>query len=137
MPYQYYLDSAIWIDYFANRTDGLRPLGDWAHMLITRICITGNNLLISNFLLEELENFATKDKIINLLHPFKESLVPVEYNENQMREAILIARKRNLPKGDALHAILARDNGAILVTRDRHFEELTDIAIPKKPEELI
>lgn len=35
------------------------------------------------------------------------------------------------------NAILSRDNGAILITRDNHFQDLTDIAIIKKPEEVI
>lgn len=35
------------------------------------------------------------------------------------------------------HVILARDNNAIMVTRDEHFYKLTDIVSVKKPEELI
>jgi len=36
-----------------------------------------------------------------------------------------------------LHSILARDNQAVLITRDKHFLKLLDICIIKKPEELI
>jgi len=42
-----------------------------------------------------------------------------------------------VPAGDALHAIVARDNDLILVTRDRHFRKLEDISKHYKPEELI
>ena len=61
----------------------------------------------------------------------------VEVKENQLKEARKINRERNIPFKDALHAILARDNCAILVTRDHHFEELQDIAVCKKPEEIL
>jgi len=42
-----------------------------------------------------------------------------------------------VPFFDALHAVLARDNKAIMVTRDKHFDELLDITKYKKPEEII
>ncbi|MBN1376781.1 PIN domain-containing protein [Candidatus Woesearchaeota archaeon] len=51
--------------------------------------------------------------------------------------SLKISRKINIPKNDVLHAILARDNNAILVTRDKHFYKLAEKIIVKKPEELI
>ena len=38
---------------------------------------------------------------------------------------------------DALHALIARDNKCIMVTRDAHFKKLLDIINPKKPEDII
>jgi len=38
---------------------------------------------------------------------------------------------------DALHAVLARDNSAVMVTWGRHFLELMDIVEVRKPEELL
>ena len=55
----------------------------------------------------------------------------------QREEAKKIAKERDVPAGDALHAIVARDNDLILVTRDRHFRKLEDISKHYKPEELI
>ena len=51
-------------------------------------------------------------------------------------EAKKIATERNIPVGDALHAIIARDNNLVLVTRDKHFENIEDISKHFKPEEL-
>jgi len=48
-----------------------------------------------------------------------------------------ISLKRNLPKGDVLHALIARDNKAILVTLDKHFKKLLDIVESKRPQDLI
>ncbi len=61
----------------------------------------------------------------------------VEPSNAQAREARSIAKSRNVSFADALYAIIARDNNAIVVTRDAHFLLLTDIAEPRKPEELI
>ena len=67
----------------------------------------------------------------------KALLLKVEIEGSQAREAASLSRKRHVAFGDALHAILARDNNAIMVTRDKHFLELNDIAEIRKPEELI
>lgn len=45
--------------------------------------------------------------------------------------------KGEYQKVNALHAIVARDNGLILITRDNHFRVLQDISKYYKPEELI
>ena len=37
MVEKYYLDTCIWRDYFENRSDKFRPLGDWAFSLIKLI----------------------------------------------------------------------------------------------------
>ena len=45
------------------------------------------------------------------------------------------ASKRNIPKNDALHALIARDQKAILITMDNHFKEIKDIIEPHSPKE--
>lgn len=57
--------------------------------------------------------------------------------KEQFQEAARIKRERKLPFADLVHAIIARDNGAIMVTRDAHFEDLKDIATIRKPEDLL
>ena len=49
----------------------------------------------------------------------------------------MLAEIRNVPRGDAIHAIIARDYELILITRDKHFQNLKDIAECYKPEEII
>lgn len=34
MEEKYYLDACIWRDYFENREDRFRPLGEWAFRLV-------------------------------------------------------------------------------------------------------
>jgi predicted nucleic acid-binding protein len=64
-------------------------------------------------------------------------LEKVSISGQQVEEARKISRERGIPKGDALHAILGRDNNAVVVTRDNHFELLKDIVKSNKPEEII
>ena len=64
-------------------------------------------------------------------------LLFVESTEKQIGLAKDLSFKRNVPKRDALHALIARDNKAILVTFDKHFQMLLDITKPKRPQDLI
>ena len=51
-----YLDTNIYIDYFLNRIDKLRPLGDFAFNLIKKIVIGEYKLIISDLVILELEH---------------------------------------------------------------------------------
>ena len=60
----------------------------------------------------------------------------METYPEQIKEAATLSEEKKVPFGDAVHAILARDNNAIMVTRDHHFSKLKECIIVKKPEEL-
>jgi len=136
---KFYLDAAILIDYHENRSDNFRPLGEWALRLMNKIIDEKNIVIYSDVLVEELETQLTEEAIAELLHMFdcENLLLQIQISEQQRKEAVMLCRTRNVPFGDALHAVLARDNGAVLVSRDKHFLELLDIVDVKKPEELI
>jgi uncharacterized protein with PIN domain len=56
-------------------------------------------------------------------------------------ELLSEARKLNLKfkdthTSDIVHALLARDNGAIMITRDKHFYALECLVEIRKPEEI-
>ena len=72
-----------------------------------------------------------------MFNPFQKNIQKAAITLQQIKEAEKIAVERKIPKGDALHAIVARDNNSILVTRDRHFRKLTDISEYHRPEDLI
>ena len=46
----------------------------------------------------------------------KEFLIKLKTSYKQVKESIKLSKKLNIPKKDALHAILARDNQAIVIT---------------------
>ena len=139
MTEKFYLDSAIWRDYYENRSDRFCPLGEWALRLINNILENKGLILYSDFVVEELKVKYSEEQISNILEIIKKRnlLLKVDISESQAKEAAIICKQRKIAFGDALHAILARDNNAIMVTRDKHFLELTDIADIRKPEDLI
>ena len=139
MAQKYYLDTSIWLDYYENRSDNLRPLGEWAFRLLKTIIETDDIVCYSKTTLKEFNNCGYDEKtlkeILSIVKP--QNLIKIKISAEQFEEGKKISKERNLPLGDVLNAILSRDNELVLVARDRHFEELTDIAMAYKPEELI
>ena len=136
---KYYLDTSIWRDYYENRSDKFRPLGEWALKLINEIIENKEIILFSDFVMEELKVKYSEEEINKIFEiaSKRDLLVRVDISEQQVKEAAKLCKERNIAFGDALHAILARDNKAIMVSRDKHFLELLDIVEVKKPEELV
>jgi len=138
MPEKYYLDSCIWRDYFENREDRFRPLGDWAFSLIKSIIQDNNVIIYSDLVEEELNEEFSEEKVKNIISIVpKENILKVNSSAEQLKEAIKFSKQLKIPVNDALHAILARDNNATLVSRDKHFYELQKQVRIKKPEDLI
>jgi predicted nucleic acid-binding protein len=135
----FYFDTSIWRDYYESREDRLRPLGEWAFMLIRQIIEEGSIVLYSDLVIKELAIKYSNEEIDNILLPLKgiDLLVKVSVYSNQKKEASKVSNELNIPFCDVLHAILARDNNAIMVTRDKHFVELFQIVEVMKPEDLI
>jgi len=134
---KYYLDTSIYIDYYENRTDRFRPLGDWAHRLLALIETENSVLLISDILIAELGAHFSKNEVKEILETYQGIIKKVEFTKKQIKEARKISNEKKIPFGDVLHVIIARDNEAILVTRDHHMEEIQNITIFKKPEDII
>ena len=64
-------------------------------------------------------------------------LIKLETSVLQFNQALFFSKHKNIPRGDVIHFILARDSGATLITRDNHFEIFIDLIEIHKPEELI
>lgn len=138
MVNRYYLDTSIWRDFFEDRDEPNFPKTTLAHKLLVRIVTNDDLIIVSDMIVFELESASyTVAEIEKLFHPLKSVLLFVEASEKQVGKARDLATKRTVPKGDALHALIARDQKAILVTYDRDFQKLLDITTPKTPRELI
>ena len=138
MTEKYYFDTSIWLDFIEYRDEPNLPKGKWAHELINKIIKMDAKLLYSDHNLIELEVAGYSSyEIDNIFSKIKSILVFVESTEKQFGKAKDLSLKRNIPKGDALHSLIARDNKAILVTLDKHFRKLEDIAKPNRPQDLI
>jgi len=138
MAEKYLIDTSIWVDLYEDRKGYQdEPLSDFAFKLFTIIKAKQNKIVITDLTIRELEMNYSIAEINGMMKPFEAILDKLVASKEQRDEAKKIAEERNVPKGDALHAILARDNKFILVTRDKHFRQLTDILEHHKPEELI
>lgn len=139
MQKRYYLDTCIWLDYFRNRRDRLKPLGEWAFMCIKMIKEEGGLILYSKVTVVELISNISLNHVEEVFRIANEEgfLTEVAIICKQKKEAGVLEKSRGIPFGDALHAVLARDNNAIMITRDIHFEKLMDICKVMSPEELI
>ena len=133
----FYVDTSIWRDLFENRKDNVKPLGEFAFMFCKK-CIENNwTILISEFLIYELTKNLTKEQINSFLNEYKQILINVKTTNKELKQANTLSKQRKVSFGDVLHAILARNNNAVIVSRDKHFDDLRDIAECFKPEELI
>lgn len=131
----FYLDTSIWIDFYEKR--GINGVS--ALRLILKIIKEGLKIAYSDLHIMELKNLGySQYEIASLFTIIKpDHISRVHIYKEQIEEAKNLARGRDLPKKDALHAILARDNNLTLISRDRHFDKLKDIAVARKPEEFI
>lgn len=135
---RYYLDTCIWIDFFEDRKGSKgEPFGEFASRLLTKIQEENSKIIISEHLLNEFNGGFSLSSILHILDSLQIEMERVSYNVSQDAEAQRAAKSQNVPFEDALHTILARDSGAVLVTRDKHFKKLSDISEPFKPETLI
>jgi len=138
MSIRYYLDTSIWRDFIEDRDDAHFRKTTLAFGLLSKIIQENNRIIVSDVIvLELMAADYSRQEIDTFLNPLRAVLTFVEATKRQLRRAKDLAEKRNIPKGDVLHALIARDEHAILVTYDRHFQELLDIVRPMTPRMLI
>ncbi len=122
-----YIDSNVYLDYLLNRKDRLRPLGNFAFELIRQVISCKYEILISEFLLEEIENHADKDKIDKLFTSIQKKSKKVETKTNDIKKAKEISYEN---RWDALHYILAKRGGAeLIVTRNVEHFDFSDLQV--------
>ncbi|MBU1198995.1 MAG: PIN domain-containing protein [Nanoarchaeota archaeon] len=138
MPNKYYLDTCIWLDYWENRKDKFRPLGEWALGLVNKIIKDKDIILYSEVVEIELRKRISEHDIKNIFSILpRRLLIKINISESEKKEAYFLSKKTRVYFNDVLHAILARNHGAVLVTRDKHFLELNLFLNVKKPEDLL
>ncbi|MBU2100101.1 hypothetical protein KKG83_00840 [Candidatus Micrarchaeota archaeon] len=137
MLQKFYLDTAIRRDYFEDRKDGIRPLGEFAFQFLKTCQKNKCKVLFSDLVVEELKSDYSDERISELFLPFEDVLVKVFLSDEQISESRKISSSvKETHFKDALHAVLARDNKAVMITRDRHFEALTGVVEIAMPEDI-
>ena len=135
MAEDFYFDTSIWIDFHEKRGEN----GELALKLILKIINDDLKIAYSDLHIKEFKYLGyTQDEVNSILKIVKpDNIKRVHIYREQKEEAKKLAMERNVPKNDALHAILARDNTLQLISRDKHFEKLEDITKTKLPEDFI
>jgi len=135
---KYYIDACIWRDYFEDRNDRFRPLGEWALRLINKIIKDEGIFVFSDHLTNELLKEYSFGELKRKLEFIPKNLIlEIKYAYDRAREANKIKKVLGVPFGDAMHVVLARDTNAILITRDNHFIKLDNYCEIRKPEDLL
>lgn len=138
MEERFYFDTSIWLDFLEKRDEPDIPKGTWAKELIKKIIKEKNKILFSdNNMLELITRGYLEFEIEEFLAKLSPIIIYIEATEKEIGKAKDLAQKRGLPKRDALHALIARDNNSILITLDNHFKKLVDITFPHNPKEFI
>ena len=134
----YYLDTSIWLDLFENRDKPNLQKGKLTKELINKIIKDNDKIVYSDLTITELNTAGYSSfEVEEMLKSLKHLLIFIEATERQIGKSKDLSTKRNIPRGDALGAILARNANAVLIARDKHFQKILDIIKPKKPEEII
>ena len=131
----FYFDSSIWIDIYEKREHN----GEVAKKLFEKIINEDHKIFYSDLVLVELKRVGYSIEEINpLLKVAKpNNLRRAHIYEKQINEARKLAKQRNVPLADALHAILCKDNNLQLVSRDAHYKKLTNVVRARLPEDFI
>jgi predicted nucleic acid-binding protein len=133
---KYYVDTCIWIDYWENRSDNLRPIGEFVANFLINSNLRKDKFIISDIVFDELRTKYSDDIINNILRVVNHVDI-ISINSKQAFEAKKLSRIFDIPFGDATHAVIARDNAALVVTRDKYFVLLCGIVQSRYPEELV
>ena len=138
MVRKFYFDTSIWLDLFENRDEPNLLKGTWARKLITKIISKDDKVVYSDLTLTELNDAGYSEyDIEELLKPLGKILIFLETTDKQLGKGTDLSAKRDVPKGDAIHALIARDSGADLVSLDKHFDLLSDIIKRYSSRELV
>ena len=117
------------------------PLGEFAFQFIKRAVECKYLVFITKDVLFEVKNILGVDEGTAWRRVFsplanKSKIELVSYEKDVEQRAIVLAKKENIPKTDALLIEVAKENNLILVSRNFHFEGSKGIIQIFKPEEL-
>jgi predicted nucleic acid-binding protein len=136
----YLVDTCVWRDFYEDRfSKSGKHLGKFATDFFMKILKRKDLILFSEGLIREMSNDYERKEIDDMLNLLINSnvLIKIEITKEEFLEAKQLSEKRNLPFIDCLNAIQARNNKAILITRDEHFfKNLSDITKPSRPENI-
>ncbi|MFH1589848.1 MAG: PIN domain-containing protein [archaeon] len=122
-----YFDTNIYLDFFEDRNDGLRPLGEYAFNCFKRGIECEFYIVFSEHVLDELIDFGISNEDLDELFDWIGiKLLMVDKCKNDYREVKNIMRKHNIHYKDALHHVIAQRTSDRLLTNDNELKLLPD-----------
>lgn len=112
-----YCDTNVYLDYFFDRRDNIRPLGEFAFQVFRRTFGCEFRIAVSDWLLEEIGKNGAESPMAELVGRLKDAdkLVEVKTGADDFK----FAQKLQIHFGDALHVVLAKKvNAVFLVTNN-------------------
>lgn len=134
-----YVDTNIFLDFWLDRKTKIAPAGLFAEKMFEDLTECKYFLVTSNYIMMEIkENINFFEEVRDLFETLRsaEKIKVIKIKQGMIDKAKKIASKKDVPIHDAIHAIVAKSEGAILVTRDKHFQNIADFITVLKPEEL-
>ncbi len=136
-----YLNTNIYLDYWYNRKDRLRPLGEFAFSILRRTIDCEFIILVSDLVFKELGTQINEEAIKELFSDLKKrnKLITSRIEEKDIEDANNLKKRHPMiPFPDLLHYAKAINTKAkYLVTRDEHYDLLPpEKILIRKPEEL-
>jgi hypothetical protein len=126
----YYVDTCIWIDFFNNRFDGLKPLGDFAFQFFKKCCKNNDKILFSKMVVFELKTNGLD--FFEISKDFSVVLREIFPTDSDLSEIKNLSTIKQIPFGDAFHYILSKSNNSILVSRDNHLLMFPETKLPEE-----
>ena len=136
MQKRFYLDTCIWRDLLEDRKSNYSFLGENAFQFLRKCRENDCIVLVSSFVVSELETYFSKEQIFDLFEPFNDITLFVEPSKESIRLAYEIGEKSSAHYSDIVHALIAKENECVLITRDKHFNFLTELVKVLLPEEV-
>ncbi|MBS3174787.1 PIN domain-containing protein [Candidatus Woesearchaeota archaeon] len=130
---KYYLDTSILLDFYEKR--GINS--EIALVLINKIIKSDILVIYSDLHILELKKLGYNREEIKCIINIAENNKIVHINKAQAEEGRRMQKYIKISYRDILHALIARDNEAILIYTDKHFEKLKYLIEIKKSQELI
>lgn len=120
-----YIDTNVYLDYFYDRRDKLKPLGEFAFELLSKSVSCMYKIIVSDITIFELNKKLPKNKVTELMNWLSLKTIYV----NATKKDKDYARKyHEIHYPDSLHIILAKKNNSTLVSHDKEMQELGAIS---------
>lgn len=131
-----YVDTNEYLDYWLDRQDNFRPLGLFAGQVFDAVKGCTFTLVISDSIVKEIDKnlpypSVAKEFFRNIRKLDK--LIEIKVTREVFNKAKAMSKEKSIPIHDCVHFLVAKSEGALLVTEDKHLLGMDNVV---KPQEL-